>query len=393
MIVDNYAGICEVDECCGCGVCTQICPKSCLKMQEDKVEKFLYPSIDLDKCIHCGICQKTCPVLQAKAKKETGTTCYVGYCLDGEQRTNSSSGAIFPVLAKQMLNYKGYVYGAIFNDDVSRVLHIGTDELSVVRKMFGSKYIQSNLSDIYKDVKAQLEIGKRVLFSGTACQVNALNSFLGKDYKNLITVDVVCHGVSSPRILEVIKIDIEQRKKKKIKSINFRNKDVGWKKFFFKIIFNDDSEYKTIFPHSEFGELFVNNLSLRENCYNCKFKDGNHGSDITIGDAWGIEKFAPEMFMDNGVSVIIIHTEKGKKLINDISKNVKIKEVDLRTALNDNVFYFKSVSKHSKRDKYLELLEKDNPDLKAILSLVHISFVGKVVRKIRIICNKGKNSK
>lgn len=384
----RYLGICKKSECTGCGACAQSCPQKSISMKEDEIECFEYPIVDLSRCNNCGLCQRTCPVLSGEEKKETLEECLVGYNVNDTERMHSSSGAIFPIMAKKVLSRNGVVFGAVFSENRKRVHHIGASDINSVTQMFGSKYVQSSTKDSFAEAKKYLESGREVLYSGTACQINALKAFLQKEYDNLFTVDVVCHGVASPRILEIIENSVEKNTKQKIKNVNFRSKDTGWKNFSFKIDFAAGKAITEIFPRSAFGRLFVNNICLRENCYACKFKDGSHGSDITIGDAWGIEKYRPKLNDDKGASVIVVHTPNGNSLIDDIKGELRLENVSMADAFNDNCFYFKSVGRHALRDQYLIYLAEENPNIDEILKLVHTSFMRRVFRKIGRIIKK-----
>ena len=192
--------ISEKEKCVGCHACYNICPTHSISMQID-VDGFWYPVVDIEKCIHCGRCEKVCPVLKQAKRNEEQLQIYGACSVDEDIRSQSSSGGVFSVLALHVLNKGGIVYGASFNSNF-QVQHIGISSVTELDKLRGSKYVQSQIGDIYRDVKQQLRNGKMVLFTGTPCQVDGLNNFLGRTYDNLITQDIVCHGVPSPMVWE-----------------------------------------------------------------------------------------------------------------------------------------------------------------------------------------------
>lgn len=219
-------------ECCGCSACSQVCPKECIDMLEDR-EGFLYPEIDSNKCIECDKCRKICPVVNADEGKEKNIrdtvypVAYGGWNLDNDIRLESSSGGAFSVMAEKILEQKGRVYGCAL-DNHMKAVHIGVDTKKQLYKLRGSKYVQSEMGNIYREIKSVLETGRKIMFVGTPCQVAGLNSYLGKYYENLIKVDFICHGVPSPKVFKSYIKHLEKGKGGKIITFKFRNKDHGW---------------------------------------------------------------------------------------------------------------------------------------------------------------------
>lgn len=350
-------------DCCGCSACIQRCPKQCIKMIEDE-EGFQYPKINLSLCINCNLCEKVCPMLHP-IPTQSPKACYAAINKNEQIRLQSSSGGIFSLLAEQIINKKGIVFGACF-DEKWEVKHNYTETLEGIAAFRGSKYIQSRIESNYLEAEKFLKQGKLVLFSGTPCQIAGLKGFLKKEYDNLITVDFICHGVPSPKIwrtyLETTCRHIINQNDKKnsinsssttssnksyIECINFRNKTTGWKKYSFllklKTHTTQDSknaeEVCQIFSENTFMKGFIKCLYLRPSCYNCRTKGGKSGSDFTLGDFWGIQMLYPEWDDDKGTSAIFINTSKALSIFTNINKeNIHSKQV----SFNDIVYFNKS---------------------------------------------------
>lgn len=320
--------IIDKHNCCGCSACASACPKACISMQEDE-EGFLYPLVDAATCIDCGICEKVCPFLATlEAKRPLHT--YAAINPSDSERLHSSSGGIFTMLMRETLKNGGVVFGAAFNEEWN-VRHIAIESEEDIPLLQGSKYVQSVIGDSFKSVKVQLQAGRKVLFSGTACQIAGLKRYLKKEYENLLTVDVVCHGVPSPAIWQnYLKSFIE----KDIKAINFRDKKSGWVNYDFVIKFIDGTEHREPHDKNVYMQGFLHDLYLRPSCHNCKLKGGRCGSDLTLGDYWHVESVLPSMNDNRGVSVVLVNSNKGEKVINlIISKKIET-EIDQAARLN-----------------------------------------------------------
>ncbi len=242
---------------------------------------------------------------------------------------------IFSVIANFILDKDGVVYGCAFNDDLVAE-HIRIDDKSDLYKLRGSKYVQSNTKNTFIEVKEDLLNGKYVLYSGTPCQVAGLKAYIGKEYEKLITIDLVCHGVPSPKLFKKYKEYLEKKYKSKIISYEFKNKEKnGWGSNA-KILFeNGKAKY---FPANldSYYKSFLKSINSRECCYKCKYSNTDRISDITLADYWGIEKIHPEFYDENGVSAILINTEKGKNVLYQISDNVLIKCTKLENVIKKN---------------------------------------------------------
>lgn len=347
-------------DCCGCGACAQKCPKQCITMREDK-EGFVYPSINEELCIDCNLCEKVCPILNAKAHSGRAAihSVYVAYAKDHDIRMNSSSGGIFSKLAEKFMG-GGTVYGAAFDDD-HLVHHISIDQPKDLPLLRGSKYLQSRTEHSFADVEIDLKNGKSVFYSGTACQIAGLKMFLGKDYDNLYTVNVLCHGTPSPKLWKKYLSELEKKYGSSVEQVLFRKKKYGWKNYSVSLLFADGTEYENVFFKDIYMQMFLKDICLRPSCHQCRFKGMDRPSDLTLGDCWGIQDHMPEMDDDKGTSVILVHTEKGQKWLDLISSELEIVSSDLDSVLPISADSRKSVVPHPKREVFFDLLANDAP--------------------------------
>lgn len=368
-------------ECCGCYSCINICPNKCIIMKSDR-EGFEYPEIDKNKCINCKLCEKTCPQINEVKKNKFLVETYAGKNRDESIRLNSSSGGIFFKLCEYVINNNGVVFGAAFDENL-KVNHSYAESLNECEKFRGSKYVQSSIGDTYKKAKEFLDIGRLVLFSGTQCQIKGLNLYLMKDYKNLICVDIICHGVPSPLILDKY---VEKKKKQyggKIKEYNFRDKYSGWENFSTCIKFDNGKQYKSEFINDNYMKGFLKDLYLRPSCYECKSKNFTNKSDISLADYWGIKNIHPEFDDDKGVSLILINSEKGKSIFYSISKDIEYLESDLNFAIQNNPCIVRSVSQNKNREKFFNLINKNDIE-KAIIKCIKDSYIKKLMHRIKV---------
>ena len=298
-------------ECCGCSACKQACPKKCISMQEDE-EGFLYPIVNIESCIDCGKCEKVCPILH---KKESVVPKMVVAAIskNEESRFYSSSGGFFSELSRVFLEHGGIVFGVAFNKDWETE-HISIIKVDDIKKLRASKYSQSLIGKSFIEIKDYLEKGVSVLFSGTPCQILGLKNFLHKDYPNLLTVDIVCHSVPSPKVwksyLNTI-LDREKEKSENIAAINFRDKKNGWYQYGFSMSFKDGKQIFIRRDKNPFMKGFVKGLFSRPSCQHCPAKKLSSGSDITIGDCWGVGEFCNKMHDNEGTSLVICNSDKG----------------------------------------------------------------------------------
>lgn len=316
----------QKDECCGCTACEKVCKINAISMCLDD-EGFLYPVINSNKCVKCFNCVNICALKKDQAKKKTNIKYLENYNYhlfpityavkhkDLEVRKSSQSGGIFTAISDYILKNEGIVYGCVLTTEFKAV-HVRVTETENRNLMRGSKYIQSELKNTFPEVHQDLLEGKKVLFTGTSCQVAALSSYLKHDYENLICMDIICHGVPSPKIwTDYIKWQESKYSSKCIRA-NFRDKEKHpWKFHYESLKFENCKEY----DGQIFKEIFYGNRVLRPSCYQCPYSSIYHPGDITFGDFWGIEKRMPKYLDDYGCSLVFVNTEKGKKVFNSCS--------------------------------------------------------------------------
>ena len=348
--------ITDKKECCGCSACAQVCPAGCILMAPDE-EGFLYPVVDESLCLYCSACEKVCPVLNAKVSGETVRQVSLALCNDDQLREASSSGGVFSLLADAVLEDGGVVYGAAFTETFS-VSHIRVCSKDSLEPLRGSKYLQSRLETTFVDVKTDLEAGRKALFTGTACQISGLKRFLGGNNDNLLCVDVLCHGVPSPEVWNAYLREREVEAGSATKTVSFRSKTFGWKRFALRVEFQNGALYEVPFQSDPYMQLFLRNVILRPSCHDCLFKAAERDSDLTIGDAWGVEHIAPDMDDDRGTSVILVQTECGAQMIERISSKAQLLEGELDTLLPPSADSRKSVSPHRKRETIFKAFEQ-----------------------------------
>lgn len=326
------------NECCGCSACNNICPLECITMKSDS-EGFWYPEVEYAKCIKCQKCIKVCPAVNKPSTENTLKNAQVvaAYSKNEEIRINSTSGGMFSEIAKYILNNKGKVFGARYNEN-HLVEHCKIEDISQIQILRQSKYLQSDILKTFKEAKEELNIGNIVLFAGTPCHIAALKNFLGKDYENLLTIDFLCRGVISPDVYKQYLKSLEKKYKSKIKKVIFKNKTFGWHRFSTKVIFENGEEYiKDRYTDSYMRGYLEGNLYLRPSCYECQYKTLPRYSDITLGDFWGIEKIKKHLDQDKGTSIFMINTNKGKEVFEKIKENLIFEEMKLEDIYLGNI--------------------------------------------------------
>lgn len=352
-------------KCCGCTACYAVCPKNAITMQADS-EGFKYPVTDKKKCIDCGLCCKVCPLDTKLEKTEDKQTAVACTAKDENFTKQSSSGGVFAILANMFIEKQAAIYGAAFDCDWN-VKHIRVDQKDELKKLYKSKYVQSDMTDIFKALKTDLNSGKEVLFSGTPCQVAGLKSYLGKDYNNLTTVDFICHGVPSPLVWECYINEKAESLKSKITAISFRNKKDGWKNYYFMVRTNNGYINYEKVGDNIYMNGFLKDLYLRPSCYNCKFKTLNRASDITLADFWGIDKVLPEMYYERGVSLCWTSSKKGRDILAEVLKQTVYQKVDLQEAVRHNPSAIKSVNVHKNRVKFFKDFAESHDDITKLI--------------------------
>lgn len=329
--------LCDRMHCTGCAACSSICPKKAITMQVDE-EGFLMPHINRDLCVECGLCQKTCPVLSYKDdKKAYPLTIYAGYINKMKSRRHSSSGGAFVAFAEHYYSLgNGVVVAAAFDEHLS-LKHIVSTNHKDLHKFQGSKYLQSNTCDIYPEVLNNLLNGKEVLFIGTPCQVAGLKSFLREDYANLLTVDLVCHGVPSPQLFKFYLKQVGINFEREFEDFYFRNQKLSVY-FQHSVVTKSGSEIHISPSKHSYICAYLKGWLHRESCYNCPFASIPRQADCSIADFWGVLSHKVPFAGDasNGVSMIMINTEKGEKIFNEIKKSFYVENKTLDDAKIDN---------------------------------------------------------
>ena len=405
------------ENCCGCLSCVQKCPRKCITIKEDN-EGFLYPSVEVTLCVDCHICERVCPVLNQADEREPNCV-YAAYTPDKDVLKSSSSGGIFSMIAESILNQEGVIFGAGYNDkwEVCHQMVNTRDNLSV---LVGSKYVQSNIGSSYQEAEIFLKAGRIVLFTGTPCQIAGLRKYLKKDYDNLYCVDVICHGSPSPGIWRDYLNELLERpegvagkntvlsslkEKPVITGISFRDKSDGWKKFGFVIRGKSASKadknsvlssvdsilMKQPASQNLYFRGFLNNLYLRPSCHNCPARHGKSGSDILLGDFWGILRRHPEFYNSMGVSLVLTYTDKGRALFESLNC-LKI-DATYDDALDCNINIERDEPKPPVRDDFFEMYSRNG--VKAIDSFCRklepspfLVFLKKVIVKAKRVISK-----
>lgn len=380
-------------------------------MQEDE-EGFLYPIVDQEVCIDCGLCEKVCPVLN-QGEERKPLQVYAANNTNEEIRMQSSSGGVFTLLAETIIQEGGVVFGARFNDDWE-VIHDYTETQEGLATFRGSKYVQSRIGDSYCQAEQFLKKGRKVLFSGTPCQIAGLNLFLRKEYNNLLTVDFICHGVPSPGVwksyLEEL-IALQGNRKNSVLShskpiilnsirdisrIEFRNKRLGWKKYSFALTLSvpvGHGTKNTVLlsePYNEniFMKGFLADLYLRPSCYACPAKCLKSGSDITVGDYWGIQNVMPEIDDDKGICCLMVNTDKGGQLLPS-KEWIEYRNSDYSTVIKYNMACIVSVAPNLKRKLFFDKYQRTNSLIRLIDNILTppllrrgLSFAKRLVNKV-----------
>ena len=343
-------------ECCGCRSCEQSCPKQCIDMVEND-EGFIYPKIDNTKCIDCGKCIKNCPIYNYKNKEKT---CKV-YAFRSKNNNiiNSASGGICDLIARKVIEDGGVVYGVAYDSEFNAVF-MRTTTIDELYQIQSSKYVFSDTKDSYTKVKTDLKNGLYVLYSGTSCQIDGLISFLGSDHPNLFTISIICHGVPSPKLFKSYIAYNEKKNNKKIIGYNFRSKyKNGWGLTEQIKFSNNTSSFESL-PFTSYGNDFLLGLNYRESCYSCKYCNTNRVGDISVGDFWGIYKAHPKFANKQGISTVMVMTNKGEKMIENISGNAYIIESTLNNAMLKQGNLIKPTSRSSIRDTYYKIFNNSD---------------------------------
>ena len=300
--------------CTGCTACASGCPRDAITMERDR-EGFAYPTVDLDKCVHCGRCTAVCPLLREREPKPLPAV-FAAWNRDESIRKDSTSGGAFTALADYVLEGGGVVFGAAF-DGKQHLRHVACFRKEDLWRLRGAKYVQSDLGDTFRAVREALKT-RLVLFSGTPCQVDGLYRYLGGRPENLITCDLVCHGVPSPGVWEDMARSIEQRKRKGLQAVRFRNKVTGWKDSHFTTVYDDGTVDTAPLFCTEYGRAFGRALFLRPSCYRCAYTNMNRPGDFTLGDFWGLRDDELPEQQEKGINLLMVNTLHGSHIFDQL---------------------------------------------------------------------------
>lgn len=345
-------------KCSGCGACESICPVHAVSMVTDE-EGFYYPKVNIEKCINCQKCQKQCPVLKCEQGNsiKIRNIAYAAKTMDEVTLKNSSSGGVFSEIARYVIEHEGVVFGASFDEEFN-VQHINIKHIDELTKIQGSKYVQSRIGHTYVEAKKYLDEGKMVFFTGTPCQIAGLYGFLNKKYDNLYTQDIICHGVPSPMIWKKYVEFREEKALVKTRKVSFRDKSFGWKKYAICFEFTDCKKYLKEISEDMYMRGFLKNIDLRPSCYQCSFKNPKRMSDFTLADFWGVEKVCPEMYDEQGTSLVMLNSSKGKKLFELLKDNIIFKEVNFEEAIKYNSAMLLSVKENVLRKEFIKCVSE-----------------------------------
>ena len=355
-------------DCCGCNACGDICTKHAITYKTDN-EGFWYPEINKEICNGCGLCEKVCPIIYPadKIERYAEPIIYAAYTKDDDIRTDSTSGGIHSTLAQAMYKKNAFVGGAVYNKDytVSQIIDDNPERLKQIRS---SKYLQSNATGVYKEIKQKLKEEREVFFCGCPCQVQALYKYLGnREYEHLTTCDFICRGVNSPKVFQKYMEMLECQFGAKATEIKFKNKKWGWHNFSMRVVFANGKEYCKDRYHDLFfiGYLQAGNFS-RPSCYDCHFKGFPQKADITLADFWGIENIDKSMDQDRGTSLVMVNSNKGQKLFDSIKDNICWKQFTLSDAKVGNPALENSLkAAKPNREQFFEALDKETFDVVA----------------------------
>lgn len=315
------------ENCMGCGLCANVCSRDAIRM-EWSAEGFLIPRVNTEACINCGLCARQCIALEERPTYTDDikrVSSWGGWNNNEATHLQSSSGGIFTALAERALMAGGCVFGVVWQDKYTAVFS-KAETIEELARMRGSKYTPAIPGKVYQEVLAELKTGRQVLFSGTPCQVHALKKYLRKPYDNLLTIDIVCHGVPSHLLLEKYVQETEDRTGKIIEYVSFRNKPEGWLRYHVTCHYTDESTSSTPLAEDVYMRLFLCDKTLNLVCYNCPYAHIPRQGDITLGDYWGVQRIHPDWPIDRGISAILANTAKGTQCLQQLSDRLTLCE-------------------------------------------------------------------
>lgn len=373
--MSEYLDIIPKFDCTACGACSAICPRNCIEMEED-CSGFTLPYVEPERCIHCGLCDKACPVLNFNPATDGGmyaSAVYAAKNRESDVALKSSSGGVFSLLAEEVLGKGGVVYGVALTPELNAI-HTRVERIENISTIRGSKYMQSNAATLYPAVKSDLRSGRYVLFSGVPCQIAGLKQYLRSDYDRLLCVAVVCHGVPSGLAFRRHIEELEAKHGAKIVSVNFRDKTKGWQDYYITYAFDNGRRLRKRRTEDLYFTGYVNNLFVRDNCTDCRFKGPHSKADIILGDMWGIESLLPGYDVANGVSMICINSVIGNEVFRQIeSRLIDCMEVNYTDVEKYNPCISHSVTANDRRKWVMEKLS-DGQFAEPVKKALGISF-------------------
>lgn len=370
-----------IESCCLCGNCVDVCPVQAISYNNN-YHTFHYPVINTEKCIHCGKCEEVCPAVNP-LKQQAVIGSYAAKHNDKDILRASTSGGVFSAVAAYVIENGGIVYGATFTDNF-KVKHIGVTSLDELSKLRGSKYVQSDLTGVFIDIKKQLADENNVLFTGCPCQCAALRAFLGNQAHGdkLIVMDFICHGILSYDLFAEYITYLENKRNSKIINFCFRDKTYGWADSGPRITYQNGKTDHWPLYEDMYMQGYFQHLCMKEACYKCKFKNCYSGSDITIGDFWGVDQLAPSIYDNKGISVVITQTKMGEEIVDIIGDFMTIYEQNIENLTKCNRGFFESFKKSNKSD-YFYTLSSDIGYINALKKITNVGMYEKIKRKYR----------
>ena len=341
--------ITEKYKCCGCTACASVCSHQCITMVED-AEGFKYPKVDTSLCVQCGLCEKVCPMQHPESDKDVIKVIGAKHN-DAEVRKASSSGGAFSLIAQTFIANGGVVVGCAMNDKL-QACHIVCQTEDELVRLRSSKYVQSNMDGVYPQIRRLLREGRKVLFSGTPCQVAGLRRYLIKSYDNLYCIDVLCHGVPSPKLFREYKQMMEQQYGAKATFVSYRCKKKEWKRLYIDLQFQNGKEYFKSATFDPYMQLFLGNGSQRNACFHCPFTTTHRQGDISLGDFWGIGRNHPELDDEKGISMILVNSDKGSEMFERIKTNTVCFDSTLDQAIAGNKVLVENITGEDKRNSF-----------------------------------------
>ncbi len=376
----------EKKECCGCGACANICPKSCIEMKRD-YEGFLYPEINHDICVGCGLCDSVCPIKNNHPEVPFEQKGFLVQHKDEDIRKDSSAGGAFTAIAEYVLENNGVVFGVQYDEELN-VKHTYVKTKDELYKYRNSKYVQSDVEDTFKQAKEFLDKGTMVCFSGTPCQIEGLRAFLKKEYDNLVLVDVMCHAVPSPLVWGKYK-EFMMKRFGNISNIRFRDKYYGYQYSSMSVFKGNKAVYHEGIDTDFMLRAFFSDVCDRPSCYDCRFKKRYRVSDFTVWDCFDMRTLCKDMDDDKGTTRVLIHTEKGTEIFNRISDKIKFAEIEPDLLVKNVKEMSSSVSENPRRDEFFKDLNSLGFEV-VMKKYFSNGIKSKAEKYIRIICYKLK---